>query len=162
MYKVLLAALVGLGVSMQGIAASPDDYTPEFKAYTTFSFGGSQAQSLGLHYGLRVDHDSREQSIFGGHKPAIAQVDFSQASGFESASIYGMPLKAPTRYQLDLIGEDSTVGRILWFGSFVIIGGIVYGIHEASRNNDTPASTPAPVVCGENQTLVNGVCQDNK
>ena len=150
MYKVLLAALVGLTVSLQAFAANSDNYTPEYKAYASFSFGGSQQQSLGLHYGLRMDHDSREQSLLGNHKPAIAQVDFSAKSGFESARIYGMPLTAPTSYQMNLIGDDSTVGRVLWFSSYVVIGGIIYWIHELSRNNDPakPATTQAACAAG--------------
>lgn len=147
MQKLLLTALLGAGISLQAVAANSDDYTPEFKAYTSFSFGAPQAQSMGLHYGLRMDHDSREQSLLGNHKPAIAQVDFSQKSGFESVRIYGMPLTAPT-YQTNLIGEDSTWGRMLWFGSWFALGGIVYGIHEWTQGG----STPAPATCNNGAT----------
>lgn len=142
MYKVLLAALVSLVVSMQAFAANSDDYTPEYKAYASFSFGAPQAQSLGLHYGLRMDHDSREQSLFGSHKPAIAQVDFSSQSGFESAHIYGMPLTAPAML-LNETDERSKTEKVLWFSGWFLLGGIVYGIHELTRNNDsTPAAAP--------------------
>lgn len=143
MTKVLLAALIGAIVSMQAFAANSEDYTPEFRAYTSFNFGAPQTQSLGLHYGFRVDHDSREQSLLGLHKPAIAQVDFSQQSGFESARIYGMPLTAPSTNQMSLIGDDSPWGRTLWFGSWFVLGGIIYGIHEWTHNGSSAPAAPA-------------------
>lgn len=142
MRQVLLAAALSLVVVQAG-AASRDEYTPEFKAYTSFSFGGAQQQSLGLHYGLRMDHDSRESSLLGLHRPAIAQVDFSQASGFEGASIYGMPLSSKGYQRLNL-DEPGVGGKLLWFSGFFLLGGAVYGIHEATRGDSTPAPAAPP------------------
>ncbi len=147
MIKVLLAALISATVSMQAVAAHSEDYTPEYKAYASFSFGAPQAQSLGLHYGLRMDHDSREQSLPGIRKPSIVQVDFSGKSGFESARIYGMPLVNPA-IQLNEANDKSVGEKMLWFAGWFLLGGVVYGIHELTyQHNDTPpppAAKPAP------------------
>lgn len=145
MRKVLLAAALGLVVAQVG-AAGPGDYTPEFKLYTSFNFGGHQQQSLGLHYGLRMDHDSREPSLFGVKRPAIAQVDFSQASGFEKASIYGMPLTRTPYQQMNF--DNPALAAGIWFGSFAALGGIIYGIHEAAKDDaaPTPAAAGGPQV----------------
>lgn len=145
MHKLLLSALLGAGVSMQAVAANQDDYTPEFKAYTSFSFGAPQSPSLGLHYGFRVDHDSRDAAQFGLSKPSIVQLDFSQKSGFESARVYGMPLTAPP-IQLNAAGEPGVGEKILWFSGWFVLGGVIYGIHEWTydRNPATATATPPP------------------
>ena len=136
MRRFFLAAAMGLFVAQAG-AAGTDAYTPEFKAYTSFSFGGTQQQSLGLHYGFRMDHDSREASLLGAQRPAIAQVDFSQSSGFEGASIYGMPLSNKS-FEMMNLAEPGVGGKLLWFGSFFLLGGAIYGIHEAAKDDSAP------------------------
>ena len=141
MLKYALSALVCMFVSSWSLASNNEDYSPQFKAYTNFNFGAPKAQVSGFHYGLRIDQDSREQLVFGVHKPSILQVDFSKESGYESTKLYGMPLAAP-KYQTDLIGADSTLGKTLWFGSIFILGGVVYGIHELTHNkHDDPPPT---------------------
>lgn len=138
MIKVLFAALIGAAVSVQAVAANSDDYTPEYRAYTSYSFGAPQTRSLGLHYGLRMDHDSREQLLASAHAPAIVQLDFSGRSGFEGVSIYGMPLTSRV-LQLNETEEKSKTEKVLWFSGWFLLGGVVYGIHEWTKSS--PSAT---------------------
>lgn len=138
MRKLIWTVLMAVGVSVQASAANSDDYAPEFRAYTSFNFGAASAKSLGLHYGLRMDNDSRANESFFSNRLAVAQVDFSADKGFESARVYGMPLVSQAAW-LNAAGETGLGTKILWMSGYVVIGGVIYGIHEWSKGGSTPA-----------------------
>jgi hypothetical protein len=85
MRHVLAAAGLGLVLTVAG-AASPDQPTPEARAYFAFSFGGEHAAPRDFHYGLRLDHDAR---FTDGRVPPLMQLDFTRR-GFSAARINGM------------------------------------------------------------------------
>lgn len=71
------ASVVAIGIGLvvgAAVAASKDEATPEARAYFGFSFGGGKAVPRALHYGLRVDHDSRFNSA---EQPPLVQLDYT-------------------------------------------------------------------------------------
>lgn len=140
MIKALLSVFISAAVSLSALSAPKDENSPEFRAYTSFSFGAPQGHSLGLHYGLRMDNDSRISQVNSFDKAAVVQVDFSQKSGFESAHLYGIPLTTPS-LMLNEAGDPSVTTKLLWFGGLFILGGATYGIHEWAHSG---GSDPAP------------------
>lgn len=158
--RKLLSAVAVLGlVATQASAGERNDYGPEFRTYASFSFGASKQQSLGLHYGFRMDHDSRTSSMFGMSRPAVMKVDFSKANGFEGASLYGMPLNPRTYQQMNQFAPG-TVTTILWVSGILAAGGIAYATYELQKDTNPNAGSdpcPAPTFAG-NQLSANLAC----
>jgi hypothetical protein len=80
------AAAAGI-LLVVGVAAAADRYepTPEGRVYLNLAFGGARAAPHSLHYGLRVDHDSR----FDGPATPMMMVDFT-TRGLADASVNGL------------------------------------------------------------------------
>ncbi|MGH8482326.1 MAG: hypothetical protein ACRES8_07690 [Nevskiaceae bacterium] len=85
MRKILATAALGLVLTVAG-AATPDEASPEARAYLGFSFGGERAAPRDFHYGLRLDHDSRYTD---GRIAPLVQFDFTRR-GFNAARINGV------------------------------------------------------------------------
>ena len=94
MRKVLAAAGLGLALTVAG-ASSPDDSTPEARAYFAFSFGGERVAPRDFHYGLRLDHDSR---YVDGRVAPLMQLDFTR-QGLAAARVNGVNV-VRTEYRL--------------------------------------------------------------
>lgn len=89
MRKLLLASAVGAltSAAMLASAASPDQSSPEARAYLSYSFGAAAQESASskLHYGLRMDYSRASADV----RPPLMQMDFDRA-GLVSTRINGL------------------------------------------------------------------------
>jgi pyruvate/2-oxoglutarate dehydrogenase complex dihydrolipoamide acyltransferase (E2) component len=75
--------VLALGVAS---ATDRDAQTPESRAYFSLSFGGERVAPRNLHYGLRLDHDSR---FVDGTTAPLMQFDFTRR-GLHDAQLNGL------------------------------------------------------------------------
>ncbi len=135
MKKFALAAGVAVlvaTVTAPAVAADPLNRSPEFRSYLQFQFGGETPALDSLHYGLRIDHDSRisDQPL-----PAIAQMDFG-VRGFTMASVNGMPFVRRLTLQQNDGYEESRWTAIDWGLLAVGVAGLGYLAYTVSDSND--------------------------
>ncbi len=163
MRKLLVATTMCAGVVMQAQAANLDPYAPEMKAYVNFGFGAPKVKSLGLHYGFRMDHDRQYQALVGRALPALMQLDFTGASGFDSALINGQPF-VKRIVQLNADGDpaapaDGTSSGGGLFSDFTVVdwgllavgvAGIGFGIAKVAKvdESDDPKTTTTAAGAG--------------
>jgi hypothetical protein len=88
MRKMIAVATLSLVLGVAA-AAGPAEDTPEGRAYVGFSFGGTRLAPRDMHYGLRLDHDSRDYGDRASMPAPFAQVDFTRA-GLADARINGL------------------------------------------------------------------------
>jgi len=136
MKKIALAAglaVVSAAIAAPAMAADPQDRTPELRSYVQFQFGAAAPIRDSLHYGLRIDHDSRIQD-----RPhaAIAQLDFS-ANGFSTASVNGLPFARSVSLQQNDGYEETRWTAIDWGLLAAGVVGLGYVVYEVSDSNDT-------------------------
>ena len=166
MRKLLVATIMSVGVVMQAGAANTEQYAPEMKAYVNFGFGAPQAQSLGMHYGFRMDYDRRLQAAMGHLLPSMMQLDFAADTGFNSALLNGQPFLKRV-VQLNQDGDagaaaGSTYTTLDWGLLAVGVVGIGFGISQVVKTSESPdpvTTTTASNGAGGNVivTTVNGV-----
>lgn len=156
MRKLLIATAVGvgMGIAMMAVAASPDQTSPEMRAYMNLDFGGKDSSlPRNFHYGLRLDQNSRLAARFGRDSlPAITQLVFNGRDGFEKAMVNGVPFATHVR-QLNEDGSEGG-GYNAWDWGLLTVGvvGLGFGIAEVAKTSEssdpkTTASsgtTPAP------------------
>lgn len=150
MRKLLVATMMCAGVVMQAQSANLDSSAPEMKAYLNFDFGAPQAQSLGLHYGFRMEQDSRYRALLGNSLPALMQLDFTSAHGFDSAKLNGVSLLKRS-VQLNegeeaaAPAESTSTGGI--FSNFTVadwglvavgVVGVGFGIAKVAKSDESP------------------------
>jgi opacity protein-like surface antigen len=136
MKKIALAAglaVLGAAAATPAIAADPQDRTPEFRSYLQFQFGGATPALDSLHYGLRIDHDSR---LADRPMPAIAQLDFG-ARGFSTASVNGLPFVRSLSLQQNDGYEETRWTAIDWGLLAAGVAGLGFIVYEVSDSNDT-------------------------
>ncbi|TXH05267.1 MAG: hypothetical protein E6R07_04920 [Nevskiaceae bacterium] len=143
MRKLLMATAAGLsmGIASLAMAASPNETSPELRAYVNLDFGGKTSNfSRSFHYGLRLDQDSRVAARLGRLTPlpSIMQVDFTGHSGFDSARINGVPF-ANHVAQLNEDGSEGS-GYNAWDWGLLAVGvvGLGFGIAEVVKTHDSP------------------------
>ncbi|MDR3416293.1 MAG: hypothetical protein P4L83_08910 [Nevskia sp.] len=124
---------------------------PEARAYLSYSFGGSAGEHslvAPLHYGLRLDRDSRLQQTAAASLPAVFQLD-RDSRGATLASAYGLPFAG---YKLRLNQSDSSGASadsgsswnfFDWTLLAVGVGGAGFLIAEAVRGHSSPDVPPA-------------------
>ena len=127
---------------------------PRANAYLGYSFGGNTHRSnapAALHYGLRLDHDSRIHSSNGVALPPLFQLDHDNI-GETLASANGVPFAGRN---LRLNDDSSTSGGSTGGGSdsgwsffdwgllAVGVGGAGYLISQAVRGKDSPKVAPS-------------------
>ena len=166
MRKLLVATMMCAGVVMQAQSANLDSSAPEMKAYLNFDFGAPQAQSLGLHYGFRMEQDNRYRALLGNSTPALMQLDFTGAHGFDSAKLNGVSLLKRS-VQLNE-GEDAAAPADSTGGMFsnftvadwglVAVGvvGVGFGIAKVAKSNESP--DPKPAASGTTPQGPGGTC----
>lgn len=132
---------------------------PEARAYLSFSFGGQAARTspAPLHYGLRLDHDSRLRATGSdgtqAQLPALLQLDHDNR-GETLASANGLPFAGLNLrlHQGDSSGSSSTSGGggneggwtfFDWTLLAVGLGGAGYLIYDATKGKDSPDGKPA-------------------
>ena len=167
MRKLLVATIMSAGVVMQAGAANTEQYAPEMKAYLNFGFGAPQAQSLGMHYGFRMDYDQRLQIAMGHILPSMMQLDFTSTSGFSSALLNGQPfLKRVVQLNQDGDASAPAAGSAYttmdWGLLAVGVVGIGFGISQVVKTHESPdpvTTTTTSNGAGGNVivTTVNGV-----
>lgn len=161
MRKLLIASMMSAGVIMQAQAANTDLYTPQMNAYVNFSFGAPKAQSLGLHYGLRMDYNenfkatiSRSMSSSVSNAlPPLLQMDFSANTGFTNAKLNGLTFMKRI-VTLNQNGEEGAAGVEgsggSAFSSFTTVDwgilaagvvGVGFGVAQVAKNDETPDTT---------------------
>lgn len=157
MRKYVVAGLAAGWIGAAFAAGSPEDqfnqYSAQARAYMTYDFGGAphRNQALPLHYGFRVDSESRlaEERYTGltdRRLPALVQVDFA-ANGQRLALLNGLPF-AGRSVVLQQDGDSSAPapaqgepGGFTWFDWGLLIaglGGVGYIIAEVSKGHDDP------------------------
>lgn len=174
MHKLLVAGFMSTGIIMQAWAANTEDYQPEMKAYVNFGFGAPQVQSLGLHYGFRMDHDLRYQAEIGRIMPALMQLDFTAAQGFDSALINGQPF-LKRNVQMNQDGDpgaspEGTGSDGGMFGNFTVMDwslvavgvvGVGFGISQVAKTSESPdpkSSTSSGSTSGGTLPVIGGQC----
>jgi hypothetical protein len=133
---------------------------PEARAYFSYSFGGEarRDQPAPLHYGLRLDHDSRLNALGGSgvrvQMPALLQLDHDNR-GQTLASANGLPFAGLNlrMHEGDSSGSDSSssgsssgggtaeAGGWTFFDWTLLavgIGGAGYLIYDATKGKDSP------------------------
>ena len=161
MRKILVAAVAGVSMSLASLAlaASPDQNSPEMRAYMNLDFGGKGASLVrNFHYGLRLDQDSRLAARLGRITPlpSIMQLDFTGRSGFNAASVNGVPFSSHVR-QLNEDGSEGS-GYNAWDWGLLAVGvvGVGIGIAEVvkTKDGDDPKTTAKTTTV--NTTNANG------
>ena len=97
----IAAAGFVLAVGVAG-ASALDEQNPESRAYFSLSFGGAKIAPRDLHYGLRIDHDSR---FLEGEAVPLMQFDFTR-SGLSDARLNGLSV-LKQRYRLHQSEEQA-------------------------------------------------------
>jgi hypothetical protein len=127
---------------------------PEARAYLSYNFGGRDSRSVAapLHYGLRLDHDSRlRERANGVQLPAVLQLDHDNR-GETLATANGLPFAGRN---LRLNQDDSGAGNSSgggggdsgwtffdWTLLAVGLGGAGYLIYDATKGKDSPDGKP--------------------
>lgn len=154
MRRILMALAVGglTGSAMLAIAANPEPYSPETRAYVGLAFGGA-ARTLpkSFHYGLRMDYDRRY--LEAPRAPMMA-VDFDRG-GLASTSINGMNLVQRLVLNQDEggsaaeeTGPHTEYSIVDWGLVLVGVAGIGFVASQVNSAEDSPepkaAETPPP------------------
>lgn len=125
---------------------------PRASAYLSYGFGGDTHRSnapASLHYGLRLDHDSRVRSNSGVALPPLLQLDHDSI-GETLASANGIPFAGRNLRLNDDAGSGSSTGGgsdsgwsfFDWGLLAVGVGGAGYLISQAVRGKDSPKAAP--------------------
>jgi hypothetical protein len=127
---------------------------PRASAYLSYGFGGNTHRSnapASLHYGLRLDHDSRVHTSSGVALPPLFQLDHDNV-GETLASANGIPF-AGRNLRLNQNGDntggssgggsDSGWSFFDWGLLAVGVGGAGYLISQAVRGKDSPKVSPS-------------------
>jgi hypothetical protein len=173
MRKYLIAATAAGWIGLAFAAGNtPDEqfqqYSAQGRAYMTYDFGGARRANdaaLPLHYGFRVDSESRlaEERYTGltdRRVPAVMQIDFA-ADGSRLASLNGVPFagrsfmqrqNGDTSPDAGSAGAATTEpGGFTWFDWTLLavgVGGVGYIIAEVSKGKDSPDPKPASTTTG--------------
>jgi hypothetical protein len=135
---------------------------PEARAYFSYNFGGESkhSQAAPLHYGLRLDHDSRLNAVGGdgmrAQLPAVLQIDRNNR-GETLASANGLPFAGINlRMRQNDSGSgsspDSSSGGTTNAGGWTFfdwtllavgLGGAGYLIYDATKGKNSPDGKPA-------------------
>jgi hypothetical protein len=141
MRKMIAAATFGLVLGVAGATAG-DEMTPEGRAYFGMSFGGERAAPRDLHYGLRLDHDSRHSLEGGLTPPPVMQFDFTPR-GFSDARVNGLSvIKRQYRMGQDEGGEDVVEEEGFFEGMFNSIGRFFGGLFGGDEEEETAEGVP--------------------
>jgi hypothetical protein len=146
---------------------------PEARAYFSYTFGGqaSRSQPAPLHYGLRLDHDSRMNAVGADgikvQMPALLQFDHDNR-GESLASANGVPfaglnlrvrqdgMNAYGLHQNDSGSSDSTnAGGWTFFDWSLLaigLGGAGYLIYDATKGKDSPDGKSTSSTTGGSST----------
>lgn len=132
MRKLIAAATFMLSLAVAGAAgAASDEQSPEGRVYFGASFGGERVVPRNLHYGLRLDHDSRfleGASV----SPPLMHLDFTRR-GLNDARVNGLSvLKRQYRMKQDdgetveedLEAEEPGLLEGMWNGVTGFFGGL--------------------------------------
>lgn len=126
--------------------AGADDfaYGPNASMYISYAFDApaDRHDTAGLRYGLRMDHDWRQQQL-PGWQPALLEWQFGN-NGFDHVAVAGTPLVSSEM----ILRQEGEGGIGAFFadnlGKIVLVGGgtlLVYGLIAAnSSENDRDSS----------------------
>lgn len=140
-------------------ASYPEQYQQQFhdqpaaRAYLSYSFGGHNDRTMPapLHYGLRLDHESRAGDGSFGTLPAVLQLDHdSRGQTLASASGITFAGRNLRLHQSDSSGSSSSTGGgsdsgwsfFDWTLLAVGVGGAGYLIYDATKGHDSPDAKP--------------------
>lgn len=142
---------------------------PEARAYFSYTFGGqaSRGQPAPLHYGLRLDHDSRLNAVGADgirvQMPALLQLDrdnrgetLASANGLPFAGINlrvhqndsgsgGDSSSGGSGSSTDSSGGSTNAGGWTFFDWSLLavgLGGAGYLIYDATKGKDSPDGKP--------------------
>ncbi len=125
---------------------------PEARAYLSYNFGSHDRHSVAapLHYGLRLDHDSRLNAVGSEgirvQLPALLQLDHD-SRGETLASANGLPFAGRNlRLNQDDNGSSGSSGGgwnfFDWTLLAVGVGGAGYLIYDATKGKNSPDGKP--------------------
>jgi hypothetical protein len=162
MRKYMVAAMatgwIGIGFAA---GTTPDEqfaqYSAQGRAYLSYDFGGprrSNDAAMPLHYGFRVDSESRladerYTGLTDRQMPAMLQLDFA-ADGTRIARLNGIPFAGRSYILRQNDGSPDSgapaaatgePGGFTWFdwGLLAVgVGGLGYIIAEVSKGKDSP------------------------
>lgn len=141
--KKSFIASLGIGLVLGTAVASGDGLSPEARAYAQLSFGGSSLAPRDLHYGLRIDHDSRftDPSL-----PAMVQFDYT-TRGLSDMRVNGLSaLRSSYRLrQNDEVAEEMVDEPGFFEGIGNWFGGLFGGGSDDSAEEATAQAEEAPV-----------------
>lgn len=141
---------------------------PQASAYLSYSFGGDTHRHnapAALHYGLRLNHDSRASTSNGAGLPPLLQVDHDNL-GETLASANGLAFAGRNlRLNDDSApagggggGSDSGWSFFDWGLLAVGVGGAGYLISQAVRGKDSPKASPSSSSSSSSGSCVLGIC----
>jgi len=167
---IALIAAGGLGLVWADGYGQQEQFRdqPQAGAYLSYGFGGVPLRDAPapLHYGLKLDHDSRLRDARP-WTPPLFQLDFDNR-GETLASFNGVPFAGRNLRlnQDDGGGTSSTTGGGDSKGGFTFfdwtllaigVGGAGYLIAEATKGHDSPDPPPSNSGGGSTNGLVNAV-----
>jgi len=163
---VAIIAAGAVGVVWADATTSQEQFRdqPEARAYLSYSFGAKDRNSLPapLHYGLRLDHDSRLRGAAYGTVPPLLQLDHDNR-GETLALANGVPFAGRNLRlnQDDSAGAGSATGGGWTFFDWSLlaigIGGAGYLIYDATKGKSSPDGKPAGSTTGTSTGVVTGV-----
>jgi len=126
---------------------------PQARAYLSYSFGGDSSRrglAAPLHYGLRIDYDSRLRQNAGVTTTPLLQFDHDNR-GESMALASGIPFAARNLRRNEDSGSTSSGGGsdsggwtfFDWTLLAVGIGGAGYLIYDATKGHNSPDAKPA-------------------
>lgn len=144
---VAIIAAGSMGVVWADATTSQEQFRdqPEARAYLSYSFGSQARHSTAapLHYGLRLDHESRLRGDSSLTVIPLMQLDHDNR-GETLASVNGVPF-AGRNLRLNQNdsggGNDSGWTFFDWTLLAVGIGGAGYLIYDATKGKDSPDGT---------------------
>lgn len=160
---VAIIAASAVGVVWADATTNQEQFRdqPEARAYFSYTFGGqaSRGQPAPLHYGLRLDHDSRMNAVGSDgmrvQLPALLQLDRNNR-GETLASANGLPFagfnlrvhqndsgsgSSPDSSSSGSSGGSTEAGGWTFFDWSLLaigLGGAGYLIYDATKGKDSP------------------------